>query len=245
MDNKGIIFISGSSSGIGFNLAKKFSQLGYKLILNGRNQNKLKLAAKKIKNCDYMIGDISNKRNIINIIKKINKKYKSIDFLISNVGDGSFKRNNKDYENAFNTNLFSSINLIENFCKILKKNKSKIICISSICGVERIEGAPIAYSIAKSALNFYVKMISKELAEYGITINAVVPGNILFEGSTWQKKLRQNPKKTRNYIKKLVPSNSFGSTDDIFALCKLIIENDSKFMTGSLLRLDGGQTNSS
>ena len=65
MDNKGIIFISGSSSGIGFNLAKKFSQLGYKLILNGRNQNKLKLAAKKIKNCDYMIGDISNKRNII------------------------------------------------------------------------------------------------------------------------------------------------------------------------------------
>ena len=62
MSNKGTIFISGSSSGIGFHLAKEFSNLGYKLILNGRKLSKLKTAAKKIKNCDYILGDLSNKK---------------------------------------------------------------------------------------------------------------------------------------------------------------------------------------
>lgn len=244
MPKKEIIFISGSSSGIGFHLAKKFSLLGYRLILNGRKLIKLKTAAKKIGNCDYILGDLSDKKKTANIINKIKKKYESIDVLISNIGDGNFKRNNKNFENAFNNNLFSAINLIENSKKILKNNTSKIICISSICGVERIEGAPIAYSVAKAALNFYVKMISSELAKNGVTINAVIPGNILFKGSTWDKKLKKKRKQTQQYIKKFVPMNRFGSTNDIFEICKFIIENKNRFITGSLFKLDGGQTNS-
>ena len=72
----------------------------------------------------------------------------------------------------------------------MKKNKNKTICISSICGLESIEGAPVGYSIAKSALNFYIKLISKELAEKNITINGVVPGNIIFKGSVWDLKCK-------------------------------------------------------
>ena len=132
--------------------------------------------------------------------------------------------------------------MIDCSIKILKKNVSKIICISSICGLEHIEGAPIGYSVAKSALNFYIKLISKELANKKITINGIIPGNIIFKGSTWDSKIKKNPEKFKKYIKKNVPMNSFGSPNDIFQVCKMISENDSKFITGSLFKLDGGQT---
>ena len=122
--------------------------------------------------------------------------------------------------------------------------KSKIICISSICGVESIEGAPIGYSIAKSALNFYIKLISRELAEIGVSINGIVPGNIYFKGSTWDLKMKKNPKKTKKYIKNNVPINKFGSTENIFKVCKMLSENNDNFITGSLFKLDGGQTKS-
>ena len=110
--------------------------------------------------------------------------------------------------------------------------------------MEYIDGAPMGYSIAKSALNFYIKLISKELANKNITINGIVPGNIIFKGSTWDLKTKKNPIKTKMYIKNNVPINSFGSPNDIFEVCKMVSENNSKFITGSLFKLDGGQTKS-
>ena len=240
---KKTIFISASSSGIGFHLAKKYKQLGYQLIINGKNKIKLKNAAFKL-NCDYFLGDLTNEKKISELVKIIKKKYKFIDILICNLGNSNFKKNNKDFKNAFKYNFYPTIHLVENSKSILKKNKSKIICISSICGLENIQGAPIGYSIAKSALNFYIKLISDELAKSKITINGIVPGNILFEGSTWDLKMKKNPKQTKIYINKNVPVNTFGTVDDIFQICKMLSENNSSFITGSLFKLDGGQTKS-
>jgi len=85
-------------------------------------------------------------------------------------------------------------------------------------------------------------LISKELANKKITINGIVPGNIIFEGSTWDSKIKNNPIKIRKYIKNNVPINSFGTPNDIFEVCKMISENKSNFITGSLFKIDGGQT---
>ena len=182
MPKKKIVFISASSSGIGFYLAQKYKLLGYNLVINGTNISKLKKAS-LILNCDYFLGDLTNERKISSLVKKLKKKYGYIDLLICNLGSSNFKKNNKDYKNAFKYNFHSTTSLVESSKSILKKTKSKIICISSICGVESIEGAPMGYSIAKSALNFYIKLISRDLARNKITINGIVPGNIFFKGA--------------------------------------------------------------
>ena len=238
------VFISASSSGIGYHLAKDFISLGHKVIINGKNFSKLKKASDSLGKCDYFLGDLTNEKKINITVRNIRKKYRYIDILICNLGNSNFKKNNSDLDHALQNNLLPTTKLIKYSKKILKKNSSKIICISSICGVESIDGAPVGYSIAKSALNFYIKLISRELGKSGITINGIVPGNIFFEGSTWQKKIQKNPKKTKLYIKRNVPMNKFGSTDDIFEICKMLSENNSKFITGSLFKLDGGQTRS-
>jgi 3-oxoacyl-[acyl-carrier protein] reductase len=238
------IFISASSSGIGYHLAKDFISSGYKVIINGKNFSKLKKASDSLGKCDYFLGDLTNTKKIESLIKNIKKKYKYLDILICNLGNSDYKKNNSNFEYALKNNFLSSVKLIDHSKNILKKNSSKILCISSICGVENINGAPIGYSVAKSALNFYIKLISSELAKSGITINGIVPGNIIFEGSTWEKKMLRNPKKTKLYVKNNVPINKFGSTRDIFEICKMLSENNSKFITGSLFKLDGGQTKS-
>mgnify|MGYP006080091179 CR=1 FL=1 len=244
MPKKKIVFISGSSSGIGFHLAKLFKEKNYTIIINGRDSKKLKRAAVKLGNCNYIIGDLTKEKNIIQITKTIKKKYNYIDLLICNQGNSDFKNNNLNFKFAFDNNFFSTINLISNSKKILRRNSSKIICISSICGTEAINGAPHGYSVAKSALNFYIKNFSYELAKDGISINGVVPGNIFFEGSTWYKKMIKNSKKTKKYIKDNVPINKFGSIEDIFAICKTISDDTSNYLTGSLFKIDGGQTKS-
>ena len=236
------VFITASSSGIGFFLAKKYLDNNYKVIINGRNKKKLINASNKLNGCDFIISDMTSIKNIKSTITKIKKKYKSIDLLIANLGNGDYKKNNKNFNNALNYNLLSTVNLVENSKKILKP-KSKIICVSSICGTEIIKGAPIGYSVSKAALNFYVKSISRELANYGISINAVLPGNIMFKNSTWDKKMKLNKIRTKKYIKENVPTNSFGSTNDIFEICFMISES-SGFINGSLIRVDGGQTQS-
>ena len=238
MHKKKVVFISASSSGIGYYLAEKYKSLGYDLIINGTNKLKLKKASLSL-DCDFFLGDLTKKKTIDLLINKLKKKYNYIDILICNLGNSEFKKNNKDYGNAFKYNFYSTTNLVESSKKILKKAKSKIICISSICGVESIEGAPIGYSIAKSALNFYIKLISRELAEIGVSINGIVPGNIYFKGSTWDLKMKKNPKKTKQYIKNNVPINKFGSTENIFEICKMLTENTDNFITGSLFKLDG------
>lgn len=243
MYKKKTVFISASSSGIGYYLAQKYKSIGYNIVINGTNKSKLKKASLTL-GCDYFLGDLTDNKKIDLLIKKLKKKYDYIDVLVCNLGSGNFKKNNKNFKNAFKYNFFSTTSLVERSKTILKKSKSKIICISSICGLESIEGAPIGYSIAKSALNFYIKLISKDLAKDEIVINGIVPGNILFNGSTWDTKLKNNLKKTKQYIKNNVPINKFGSIEDIFEICKMLSENKSKFITGSLFKLDGGQTKS-
>jgi 3-oxoacyl-[acyl-carrier protein] reductase len=243
MLQKKTVFISASSSGIGYHLAEQYKLLGYNLIINGTNKSKLKKAS-SILRCDYFLGDLTDQKRINLLVNKIKRDYNYVDILICNLGSSNYKKNNKNYKHALEYNFFSTVNLVESCKIVLKKNKSKIICISSICGLESIEGAPIGYSIAKSALNFYIKLISKELAQKNITINGVVPGNIMFKGSTWDIKMQDNPKKTRNYIKNNVPLNNFGSASDIFSICKILSDNENKFITGSLFKLDGGQTKS-
>ena len=241
-DKKKVIFITGSSSGIGFELAKKFLDLGFEIAINSNNITNLKKASKFLNNCKYFLGDVTNIKSLKKIFFQIKREYKKIDFLICNYGNSNFNNNHLDFQYAFKKNFFTTVNTINYSLPILKENKSKIICISSVCGIEIIKNAPLGYSIAKSAVNNYVKGISNILAEKGISINAIAPGNVMFKGSLWEKKIKYNAAKTKKYIKENVPMNKFASIDDIFRVSLMLLSQETNFITGCTYVVDGGQT---
>ena len=100
----------------------------------------------------------------------------------------------------------------------------------------------MGYSVAKSALNTLVKIYSKLLSKNNISINSIAPGNLYFKGSLWEKKLKQNKIKTKNYIKNNVPINKFGKIEDVFTIIKSILYNKTNFISGSIFITDGSQT---
>ena len=241
LNKKKIILITGSSSGIGFGLAKKFHEKGNTIILCSKNIKKLKKASKTLNNCFYVNGDLTKQNQIKKIFRKIKKKFKKIDILICNYGNSNFKKNNLNFKHAFENNFYSTVDSINFSIPLLKKQTGKILCISSICGVESIDGAPIGYSLAKSAINNFVKLISNVLAQNNILINAIAPGNIIFKGSTWEKKIKKNKSKIKEYLNRNVPLKKFGNIDEIFYLCDYLC-SEQNFSTGSTYILDGGQT---
>ncbi len=250
MTPKKNVLITGSSRGIGFYLAKKYFLSGnFNVILNSRNGVDLKKAIKNIgisKHLHGIVGDVSNLNVSKKIIKKAIKRYGELDIVICNVGKSSSEQEPgyetfNEWHNLFGANFYSAINIIQSSFETLSLTKGNIVCISSICGIDYISGAPLPYAASKAALNHYVKYISKIYGKFGIRVNCVSPGNIFFEGSVWQKKISKRPS-IKELAMNSIPLGTFGDPNDVSNLVYWLTSNDAKFVTGSNFVVDGGQT---
>jgi len=96
--------------------------------------------------------------------------------------------------------------------------------------------------VAKSALNFYAQMKAKDLSKNGIKINILLPGNILMKNNNWSKKIKDNQKQVKKYIKENVPLNKFCRPEQIAEMCDYLFGNSGDYVTGSKFIIDGGES---
>ena len=242
------VLITGSSRGIGKIIAKNFKHEEALVILNGTDSENLKYTANELNISNYIQGDVTDPFEAKKIVSECINLFGGLDILICNVGSGESvppgQENYDEWLKSFKTNFLSATNLVEASLEHLSKTKGVIVCISSICGLEVIKDAPITYSISKSALNMYVKGISKPLGEKGIRINAIAPGNINFEGSVWHKKVNSEPSSVYQMLNNEVALKKLGSPEDIASLATYLSSSISNFITGSIFKVDGGQLKS-
>ena len=242
------VLVTGSSKGIGKSIAKAFYNEGCNLVLNGRDEANILQTIKEFpERTSYFTGDVTIPATCISLVKKVIEDWGKLDILVCNVGSGkSVPQGDETFEEwnrVFLLNFFSTTNMIEAAKNELKKTHGKIVCISSIAGIENTK-APLTYSVAKSALNTYVKGISQVLAKDDIRINAIAPGNILFKDSVWDKKFKENPKFVEELLQKEVALNRLGTPEEIANFVIFISSELSDFATGSTFVVDGGQTRS-
>ena len=237
--------ITGSSRGIGLEIANLFVAKGAKVVANSRNQKELDEIFDEEPNIHGVAGDVTDKNEAENLISRAIDRLNGLDIIVCNVGSGKSlapgKENVSEWHRVFSINFYSAINVIEAF-KANITDGCSIICITSICGNEAIPGAPICYSSAKAALNNYVNLASRPFAKLGIRINAISPGNIIFEGSVWQQKMYDNPEITMQTLNREVPMSKFGTPADVAEAVVWLASDHSKFVTGTILTVDGGQT---
>ena len=244
MKNRKIALITGSSKGIGNSIADHLLDNDYFIYINGRDLDKTKRLKKYLnKNVEFVQGDLNEEKGIISVLKKIKSNGHSLDLVVCNIGTGRYKSgcdfSIREFRNAFDINFFSSVMMSRHAIKEMKRRGGHIVFISSIAGCESIS-APISYSTAKAALIAYCKNLSIETALHNIRINCISPGNVMFKNSVWDKKMKLDKKKVKNYIKENVPMNEFIDPINI-AETVLFLDKNEK-MTGANIIIDGGQT---
>ena len=160
----------------------------------------------------------------------------------------TFREINYDYLNEiFKINTFSPFLISKYFSPLLNKNHTSIIAfLSARLGSisDNSLGGWYSYRSSKAALNSYVKNISWVLAKQGIRINAVAPGNLIFEGSVWDHKTKDDYNAVNFMLEKEVALGRLGKIEEITNLVLFLSSNVSSFTTGSIFVSDGGQIKS-
>jgi len=240
-----VILVTGSSQGIGYAIAEHLHAEGCQVVLNGRNEAILKKSAERLQGSASLSADVTVPVEAQNLITEVIARYGRLDGLVCNVGSGRSvapgEESPEEWESMFSQNLWSVTNAVEAAKIHLASSRGSIVCISSICGSEVIPGAPVTYSAAKAALHAYVRGIARPLGKDGVRINAIAPGNILFDGSVWEKKLKENAADVESMLVRDVALEKLGTPEDIAKLTAFLMSSSAGFATGAVWTLDGGQ----
>ena len=238
-----VAMITGSSRGIGLGIAQALYFEGCQVILNGRDLNTLSQAANSLGG-HYVVGDVCIPEQARMVVDTAHKLGGKIDIVVANVGSGASvpqgTESSAEWTRMLNLNLESAVNTISAAREALAQSQGVALCVSSICGLS-VLGAPIAYSAAKAALNSYVRGISVVLAQEGVRIVGLAPGNVLFPGSTWDRKLKADRGAVQRTLDLNVPMRRLGSVQEIANVAAFLCSPKASFMTGTVVTVDGGQ----
>ena len=237
-DNK-VAIITGATGDIGLAITKKFHDLGIKLLLTGKNEEKTNNLSKNMVNDTYTISiDLSLPGAETKIIKSTIDKFGKIDILINNaaiIHGGLFiKTSDEMLRKTFEINFFKPYKLMQNVLPYMLKNKfGRIINITSLAG-EIGDAGMSAYSASKAALAAASKSIAAEYGKRGITVNCIAPG--LIE----TKALKTINPAYLNLIKTQIPSRRFGTPEEIASLATYLASEKSAYINGQIININGG-----
>lgn len=242
MKNK-IAIVTGGNSGLGFASAKKLCENGIRTFIIGRNKEKTEAACSEIgPNAIPVIFDLNNLAKVPAIIKEIAKEG-AIDILVNNAGINAKKEfievTDEDFESIIHTNIKSVFCISREVVKVMKNhNGGTIVNISSMAsqyGIPKV----IAYTASKGAIEAMTRAMAVELATYNIRVNCVAPG---FIKTNMSSKALDNDPERKNKVLGRTPLGYLGEPSDIADAVYYFASSESKYVTGTVLPVDGGNS---
>ncbi len=233
------ILVTGASSGLGRQIAIDLAHGGAKLILNGRDITKLEETrglCEAQSEISLIAKDLIDRDFINSFSSQIDT---SLDGVVLNAGMVKLNPiafiNQHDIDNIFDTNIKSNMLLMQFFLrKKLLNKKSSVVFVSSIATRKPTVGNSV-YNASKNALNGFAQSMALEVASRGIRVNSVLPGyvetNIL-------GKVR-NEDEIKKHLSEY-PLGRFGTPSDISSLVCFLLSDDSSWITGAQIPIDGG-----
>lgn len=242
-EEKKVALITGATRGIGKEIALTLAEAGYNIALNYRKENE---ELEKLKNeikekgveCLAVCGDVSNFEEVEKFVKEIIEKFGKIDVLVNNAGitkDMLLMRMKKeDFESVIDVNLVGTFNVTKNVISYMMKARTgRIVNISSVVGISGNAGQT-NYSASKAGIIGFTKSLAKEVASRNINVNAVAPG---FIETSMTEVLKEEIKEE---IAKTIPLKRMGKAKDVANLVKFLVSEDSSYITGQVINVDGG-----
>ena len=244
-----VAIVSGGSRGLGRAIVRSLIRDDMNVAIVARGSRDLEDAVAEFgMHCSVHMADVSIVADCDRVVSEIHDKWGDASVLVTCAGSGRSVAPGKEaaaeWVKMIDVNYFTATNMITAAMPTIRRRKGNVVCISSICGHEAL-GAPVGYSAAKAALNTMVKGLSRPLGKEQVRINVVSPGNILFNGSVWDIKMRVDPEGVRDMLEREVPLGRLGTPEDVAAAVSFLVSDKASFITGACLVVDGGQLRSS
>jgi NAD(P)-dependent dehydrogenase (short-subunit alcohol dehydrogenase family) len=239
-----LALVTGGGSGIGLAIARKFTEQGIRTIILGRNPGKLKAAAKTLGPlCETIRFDLSRLEALPDLVADIHKQFGPVDILVNNAGVNLKKDfievTDEEFQQVLLTNVTAVFALSREVARcMLKKKKGSIIHISSMAsryGIPKV----IAYTASKSAIEGMTRSMAVDLSPKGIRVNCIAPGFIKTEMSS--RALNGDQERMQKVLSR-TPMGALGSPDDVAEAALFFATEASRFITGVVLPVDGGNS---
>ncbi|MDC0933406.1 SDR family NAD(P)-dependent oxidoreductase [Arcobacteraceae bacterium] len=227
-----VFIITGTSKGIGYELALYYLQNNHIVVGCSRNTCSI-----EHENYRHFNLDVSDEKSVLKLVRSTKKEFGRIDVLLNNAGIASMNHflttSFSSVQNIFNTNFFGTFLFSREVSKVMMKQKyGRIVNYTTVASALRLEGEAI-YAASKSAIENLTQTISKELAPFNITINAIGPTPIETD------LIKAVPKDKIQALLEKQAIKRFGNFEDIKNVIDFFISKKSDFITGQIIYLGG------
>lgn len=246
------VLVTGGSSGIGLAIADLLTKEGgYHVISLSRSKNKIERAQREKPELkgkvDFITGDVSQPADCQRLFEMLNEKYGKLHGLVNNAGmltaGGIQDIGYQLWKENLDINLNAPYLLTQTLLPLLKASgNASVVNISSIAS--RVPGRSIAYSVSKAGLDMLTEFLAGELGPYKIRVNAVNPG-LVETHLHLDSKVVANEEMYRKMLQKSEPKHPIGrigKPEDIAEMVHFLISERSSWITGSIIKVDGGST---
>ena len=239
-----IALVTGSTQGLGFEIALGLAAAGAQVVIHGRSQSKIDTALSRLNKAGYkadgLIFDINDAQTRSLAFSELSTRYGRLDILVNNAGVRARKPllelSAEEIHAVLQSNLLSTIEISRQAVQLMSENKSgKIITITSLQG-HLVRANDFIYPISKHALETMTKVMAAEFGKLGIRCNAVAPGTFATE---FNKELIQ---KSENIamMQKRNPLQRWGEPKEIVGPVVFLASEASSYINGQTIVLDGG-----
>jgi 3-oxoacyl-[acyl-carrier protein] reductase len=241
-----VAIVTGAGQGIGKEIALSLAREGAKVVVSDIT-DKIYDVVKEIEGLGSQAlaikTDVSNSKQTEELAKNTIEKFGRVDILVNNAGIFPFKSflemKEEDWDKVLNVNLKGVFNCTKAVTPMMVKQKyGKIVNIASIAGTRVGYLGLTHYCASKAGIAGFTKALALELSSYKINVNAIAPGEIETPGATGAM-----DEKTRKGFIESVPLKRFGQPIDIANLAVFLASDESSYITGECIVVDGGLTN--
>ncbi len=244
-----VAIITGAGRGIGKAMALRFAGEGADIVICDLSAENMEAVSREVQEMGRTSlafrADVSKKQDVEKLVTAAIEKFNKIDVLVNNAGvilrAPLLEMKEEDWDTVINVNLKGAFLCTQAVARqMVKKGSGRIINMSSSAGLGTADELMISYGAAKAGIIELTKASARALGKYGITVTAIAPGTILTE----LERNRMNPQEYEAFMTQrgsITSLERVGTPDEIAALASFLASDDSSFITGAVIPIDGGR----
>jgi 3-oxoacyl-[acyl-carrier protein] reductase len=241
-----VAVVTGAGGGVGRAISKRLSSEGCKVVLIGRNRDRLAKVESEIgdkKNVLPIVSDITKEAEVLLALEQTISSFDKIDILVNNAGmitdPAPFHESSEDeWNELLETNLTGTFRMTKAILPVMMKNGGgSIVNISSVLGIRSIPKVPLSvYGVTKAGIIMFTKSIAVEYGQFGVRSNCLCPSTI--RSSIIEPYLQDD--NAKKLLESTFPLRRIGDPEDIAGAAAYLCSDDAKWVTGSVMMIDGG-----